>query len=45
MQIFGQRNLQCGEIRIESELNRLIAELFCQFAAELNAIVFIDSDL
>lgn len=45
IEILGQRNLQCSEVRIESELDRLFGKLICQLAVELDVIVFVNCDL
>lgn len=45
IEILGQRNLQCSEVRIESELDRLFGKLACQLTVELDVIVFVNCDL
>lgn len=45
IRLLCQRNLQCGEVRIESELDGLFGKLACQLAVELDVIVFLNCDL
>lgn len=45
IRLLCQRNLQCGEVRIESELDGLFGKLACQLAVELDVIVFVNCDL
>lgn len=45
IEILGQRNLQCSEVRIESELDGLFGKLACKLTVELDVIVFLNCDL
>lgn len=43
--VLSQRNLQCSKVWIKSELDRHFGKLICQFAVELDMIVFVNGDL